>query len=93
METCQHVFLSLSTARQNFKTSDLLFIMGKLDFFPSLIVKSSLSMSVSGCEFSRLRTEEVDIISVMLQRMMQDSHKPLSIVTSLQHGASLEVFQ
>lgn len=30
----QYILLSLSTARRNLKTSDLLFVTGKLDFFP-----------------------------------------------------------
>lgn len=32
--SCQYILLSLSTARRNLKTSDLLFVTGKLDFFP-----------------------------------------------------------
>lgn len=49
--------------------------MEKLDFFsPSLIVKIALLMPVFECEFSPFGTEQVDVTSVMLQRMVQNSH-------------------
>ena len=65
MQRRQSVLLSRSTARKNFKTSDLLFIMGRLDlFFPSLIVRIPLLRSVSKeCGFSRLGAE------MMFQRL------------------------
>lgn len=63
--------VSLSIAQKNFKANDLLlFIMENLDFFPLPDCQDSFVMSVLECEFSPLGTEEVDIASVMLQRMM-----------------------